>query len=156
MGMDTDGKIKSIYGVKDIQRALKHKFNIDTYLRTTTVIDYHKLDFEYRDEHRTLSIFENYPDDETKEIGTHLSLGMWGSSVELMRGILESFGGHIKENDCKDEWEYVSPRSKIHLTDEEILEDKLYERLKESNFDFKRKQQIVEYVKDNLEFIKSL
>ena len=96
MSVDTDGKIKADYGVKDIQRALKHKFNVESILRYSGMKDYYTLEFDYKDEHRILSVFENYVDDETKEMGTHLSMGMYGSSIQIMRGILDGFGDYTQ------------------------------------------------------------
>jgi hypothetical protein len=31
---------------------------------------------------------------------THLSLGNWGSSVEILESIVKKFGGWLDENDC--------------------------------------------------------
>lgn len=156
MGVDTKGKIKAEHMVKDIQRALKYKFNIDSTLRDTSIENYYNLLFDFNDEKRMLSVFENYVDDETREIGTHLIMGMWGSSIKLMRGILETFGGHIIENDSEDEWQYVSPNNKINLTDDEILEDKLYRKLEGSNMNFVEKKRVIDYIKNNLDFFKTL
>ena len=156
MSVDTDGKIKAEYGVKDIQRVLKHKFNIESILRYSGMKDYYTLEFDYKDEHRIISVFENYMDDETQETGTHLSMGMYGSSIQIIRGILEGFGGYIRENDLHNEWEYVAPSEKVHLTDDEVLEDKLYEKLKQSDLNFVDKQNIINYIKENLDYIKSL
>ena len=156
MGVDTDGKVKVEYGVKDIQRVLKHKFNVESKLRYSGMKDYYTLEFDYKDEHRILSVFENYMDDETNEVGTHLSMGMYGSSIQIMRGILEGFGGYIRENDLTNKWEYVEPSDKVNLTDDEILEDKLYGKLLTSDLNFEEKQHVITYIKDNLEFIKSL
>lgn len=156
MSADTDGKIKMEYGVKDIQRVLKHTFNIDAKLRYSGMKDYYTLEMDYKDEHRILSVFENYVDDETKEVGTHLSMGMYGSSIQIMRGILEGFGGYIRENDLKDKWEYVVPSDKVILTEDEILEDRLYEKLEKSDLNFEEKHRVISFIKDNLEFIKSL
>lgn len=156
MSVDTDGKIKAEYGVKDIQRALKHKFNVESILRYSGMKDYYTLEFDYEKEHRILSVFENYIDDETKEISTHLSMGMYGSSIPIMRGILESFGGYIRENDLHDNWEYVVPLETVHLTDDEVLEDQLYTRLTQSDLNFEEKQHVINYIKENMDFIKTL
>lgn len=156
MSVDTDGKISAEYGVKDVQRVMKHKFNIDSKLRYSGMKDYYTVEFNYKDEHRILSVFEHYIDDATKEVGTHLSMGMYGCSIEIMRGILEGFGGYIRENDCTDEWAYVSPSDRVHLSDEELLEDKLYKKLETSELDFEEKQNVISFIKENLEFIKSL
>lgn len=156
MGVDTDGRIGVKHGIKDVQRALKHKFNVESKVTETTVKGYCILSFNYREESRDISVFENYVDDDTGELETHLSFNKWGSSVEIMRGIIEMFGGYIKEDDCVDEWEYVSPNSKINLTEEEILEDNLYIKLNDTDMNFVDKQNIVKYVKENLEWIKTL
>ena len=55
-----------------------------------------------------------------------------------------------------DKWEYVEPSDKVNLTDDEILEDKLYGKLLTSDLNFEEKQHVITYIKDNLEFIKSL
>jgi len=156
MGVDTKGKIKKEYTVRDVQRALKHKFNIETKIIPTSFENYYNVQFKYKDEDRILSLFENYADDETREVGTHMSLRAWGSSVEIMKGIIEIFGGFIIENDSLDEWEYVSPNDKINLSEEEILEDKLHSKLAGEKMNQSEKIKIIDYVKANLEFIKSL
>jgi hypothetical protein len=76
--------------------------------------------------------------------------------VEIMRSIIEMFSGEIQENDCEDEWEYVSPTDKINLTPEEILEDKLLSKLADEDINYVVKQQIINYIKSNLDFIKAL
>ena len=37
---------------------------------------------------------------------TYLSLGYWGDSVDIMKAIVEEFGGWLDENDCDDETYY--------------------------------------------------
>lgn len=156
MGVDTKGRMSNKHGVKDIQRALKYKLNINSEVKETYSKDYYIISFNYKDEHRELSVFENYKDDYDGKIGTHLSFRKWGSSIEIMRSILEMFGGDIQENDCEDEWEYVSPSDKMNLTEEELLEDKLFSRLSNEDTSYVVKRQIVNYIKRNLDFIKSL
>ena len=43
---------------------------------------------------------------------TYISLGCWGSSVQILKDIIEEFGGWIDENDCDDKsFYYVRKKS---------------------------------------------
>ena len=62
--------------------------------------------------HSNVNFYENldyYKDrgleDMVKAHTTYLSLGCWGKSIEIMKAIVEHFGGWLDENDC-DESEY--------------------------------------------------
>jgi hypothetical protein len=62
---------------------------------------------------------------------TSLSLGLWGSSIEIMKEIVAQFGGWVDENDCDDEEYYPisknddgSIKPVIRVTIEDI--EKLY------------------------------
>lgn len=56
--------------------------------------------------YENLDIYKQYGlEDMVKSETTHLILGCWGASVEIMRAIVEEFGGWIDENDC-DNIEY--------------------------------------------------
>lgn len=156
MSADTKGRINVNFGVKDVQRALKQKFNITSEIKDTGSNDFYFLSFKYKDEDRDLSLFEEYTDEDTEEIGTLMTLTAWGSSVGIMTGIIEMFGGYIIKDDYEDNWEYISPNDKVNLTEEEIFEDKIYAKLNDSNLNFLEKKNIVKFVKENLDYIKGL
>ena len=47
-------------------------------------------------------------EDMVKSETTHIGLGYWGSSVEIIKEIVENFGGGwLDENDCDDKEYYV-------------------------------------------------
>lgn len=45
-------------------------------------------------------------EDMVKSETTYLNLGLYGNSVEIMKGIAKEFGGWLDENDCDDELPY--------------------------------------------------
>lgn len=49
---------------------------------------------------------EHNLEDMVKSETTHLSLGSYGNSVEIMKGIAKDFGGWLDEDDCDDEPPY--------------------------------------------------
>lgn len=83
--------------------------------------------FKYNDENRmlfycydNLNHYENLEyytkfglEDMVKAETTHIGLGYWGGSVEIIKEIVENFGGGwIDENDCDDEEYYVVDSTK--------------------------------------------
>lgn len=52
---------------------------------------------------------------------THLSLGKWGHSVDIMKAIVENFGGWIDESDCDDNLFYYIPRKSDVSQEDSIL-----------------------------------
>lgn len=101
-----------------------------------------RIDFRYKEEDRSLfysysnvNFFENLEyyseyrlEDMVKSETTYLSLGYWGSSVEIIKEIVAQFGGGwIDKNDCDDQpYEPVEVNSDssikpvIHVTMEDI------------------------------------
>ena len=116
MGMNTQGFFDSKIKTDDIVEVLKYKFNVDCRVEETGSKGYLQVFFEYKDEKRILSVFENYTDkSHTGEDATTLiDLNVWGSSVEIIRGIVEEFGGYLDENDYGSEgWKYIN---KVNIT----------------------------------------
>lgn len=103
---------------------------------------YGRIGFKYKEENRSLfysysnvNFFENLDyyseyrlEDMVKSETTYLSLGYWGSSVEIIKEIVAQFGGGwIDQNDCDDQqYEPVevnadgSIKPVIHATMEDI------------------------------------
>lgn len=103
---------------------------------------YGRIDFKYKGEDRSIfysysnvNFFENLDyysehglEDMVKSETTYLSLGYWGSSVEIIKEMVAQFGeGWIDKNDCDDQpYEPVevnadsSIKPVIHVTMEDI------------------------------------
>lgn len=108
--------------------------------------EYGRIDFNYNDEQRSLFYsYNSYNSYENlkfyKEYGleqmvksetTHISVGKWGSSIEIIKELVSYFGGYIDEDDCDDEEYYYIPSTQpdrrkefppvIYLTQEELNE----------------------------------
>lgn len=106
MGVNTQGIMNPEVKLKQIVDVLENKFNVVPKVRSTHDKDYWTVYFNYSDESRMLSVFENYRDYQhtNKDKCTLIDLNLWGSSIELIRGIVEEFGGEMVEDDCSDEW----------------------------------------------------
>ena len=112
MGINTQGVMNSRVEVSDIVEVLERKFNVITEIEDTHDKDYKQIVFDYNGEDRRMSVFVNYNDH--SHIGftgmnevTLIDLNLWGSSIELIEGIVEEYGGYMVDNDCSDDWRYV-------------------------------------------------
>lgn len=112
MGVNTQGIINSSVGVSDIIEILENKFDVITTIEDTHNKDYKQIVFDYNGEDRRMSVFVNYSD--ISHIGftgmdkaTLIDLNLWGSSIKLIEGIVEEFGGFVIDNDCSDEVRWV-------------------------------------------------
>jgi hypothetical protein len=86
-------------------------------LTSTGQKDFHWINFQYKGEDRGLAVFSNgnckcdYKDLTTDDV-TLVSLGCWGSSVEIVKLLLDEFGGGwIDENDS----DYVEYTKEVSL-----------------------------------------
>jgi hypothetical protein len=106
MGVNTQGIMNSEVKLDQIVYVLKSKFNVTPKVEKTHDKDYHTVYFNYNNESRMLSVFENYTDKShtNKDKVTLIDLNLWGSSIELIRGIVEEFGGEMVEADSNDNW----------------------------------------------------
>lgn len=53
--------------------------------------------------HRSMGVFfGHYAKQDYKIDGVLLSLSHWGSSIEIMKHLLDEFGGYLDEQDCDD------------------------------------------------------
>ena len=95
----------------------KYKLNAHSEDRINSYNISGRIDFIYKEEDRSIfydycnvNLFENLEyysnyglEDMVKSETTHLSLGHWGSSVEIMKEIVAQFGGGwVDENDGDD------------------------------------------------------
>jgi hypothetical protein len=80
------------------------------------MVDFVTVYFRYGDEERGMNVHtrDSWRDGEAEEgtpiaevpEGTYCSLGTWGGSVEILRGLLSKFGGYLLVDDEAD-WERV-------------------------------------------------
>lgn len=132
MGVDTYGKLRGKVEIEEVANFISQKFEVEvTFKSRTENYGYqreHKkpwlsttgwIDFKYKDENRSVFyIYCNINHKENLEYyakhglrdmvethTTHVGLGYWGNSVEIIKAIVTEFGGWIDENDC-DEEEY--------------------------------------------------
>ena len=112
MAVSTQGIIHSQYKLNEIVSVLSKKFKVDITVDKTHDENYKIADFIYNDERRRLSIFENYND--MNHVGfagigkvTLIDLNLWGSSIELIEGIVKEFGGYVTDSDDLDAWRYI-------------------------------------------------
>jgi hypothetical protein len=106
MGVNTQGIFNQDVKLDQIVSVLESKFNVSVKIEKTYSKDYYTVYFKYNNESRMLSVFENYTDKShtNKDKVTLIDLNLWGSSIELIRGIVEEFGGEMVEADTSDNW----------------------------------------------------
>jgi hypothetical protein len=159
MGVNTKANINKKYGVADIKLILEKLEGVsDLKIEPTGQVNYTIAYFKYKGktdiENRNLSIFTKYKDEETKKIVTLLDLNCWGSSIEIIKGILEYVGGTMVDNDCATEPYYVEPIKDYVLTDEE---KKYVDFVKKaSSFKLNETNKMYEFIMKNKEFIKQI
>lgn len=156
MGTDTKGLINKNVTILDIQRLLENKFGITDSKFNSSDDRFYSLVFTFEEENRMLSVYLNSFEKDFNEDFTWLSLGAYGCSIKIIKGIVENYGGFIKEYDSRDDWDRVEQINEVKPTEIQILENSLYRKLVEQEYSIFEKQRIVNYVRDNLEFIKSL
>jgi len=104
MGVSTKAIIRKGTTLKEISDVLSEKYK-EVQIISTHSVEYFIITFLDGDKRRGLNVFTYNTEDEDID-GVRLSLGMWGDSVEIMKYILNVFGGYIDENDCDDEGYY--------------------------------------------------
>ena len=112
MGINTQGIIEHRFGVSDVIEVLANKFNVNPVIEDTHDKNFKSIFFNYKGEDRIMSVFVNYSD--LEHIGftgmrmvTLIDLNLWGSSIELIEGVVEEFGGYMVDDDCSDDWRFV-------------------------------------------------
>jgi hypothetical protein len=103
-----------------------------------------------------LDYIERYTNGESV---TFFDLGANDEAQTIIKGLVETFGGHYLANDCDDEceWEYIpSNGENIELTEQDILERKLYDKLSDSNLTYNEKNNMIKFIASNLDWVKSL
>ena len=104
MGRSTIGVIPQrvdIDGIKDsLTKTLGAKLNIEK----VPMDDFYILIFEYKGEERALRIsIDEYEDKRKKgKEKTTIEMCYWGSSVEIIKGVLEGYGGDLCRIDIEE------------------------------------------------------
>lgn len=107
MGVDTKAILRKGTGIEEIVSHLSKKYS-DVKVESTHTDYYFVITFKDNKDNRSLNVFtksEMSAQDYDIE-GTLLSLGLWGNSVEIMKYLLNEFGGYLDENDCDSEGFY--------------------------------------------------
>ena len=112
MGIDTKAILRKGTTLSEIKCRLELKYGKVT-VHPTHSDDFFNLSFKEpkkipdASNYRTLAVFLNkYAKIDYKIDGVLISLGYWGSNIEIMKWLLEEFGGYLDENDCDDEGFY--------------------------------------------------
>lgn len=82
--------------------------------------------FHYKNDERRLFCMDHNGREFSKNGAKHrmiiMDLDFWGSSVEIMKGIVSFFGGYLEENDCDEEDAYhLDADKKVTIGQENII-----------------------------------
>lgn len=126
MGVDTNGRLIGNISPEEVLNFIRQKYDanakssvkIKNYgiIKKDWIITNGFIEFTYNNENRRLfyyksniNSYENLEfyskhnlEDMVKSETTLISLGCWGSSIEIIKDIVTHFGGWIDENDCDD------------------------------------------------------
>lgn len=111
MGVDTKGITRNKVDYNEVFNFIKQKYdsksNCNISFNRAFKINMGRIEFEYNGEERSIFISEmesteEYPEIEIEVGSLWMSLGMWGSSIEIMNTIMKHFGGYVDESDCDD------------------------------------------------------
>lgn len=124
MGCDTQGLLRGMVSKESILSVIRDKFDKNAkldYCGESTYFDEHlerefksescQIIFMYNDEQRLLNWYfdegqydiKNEEDVDRSYVYTQVSLGNWGSSVDIIENIVKEFSGYIDENDYDEE-----------------------------------------------------
>ena len=102
MGVDTKAIIRKDVSLKELIGVLSKKYG-KVEVHTTHSDDFYQLIFKDGEDRRQMAVFFDAAERTYKIDGVLLSLGHWGNSIEIMKYLLDLFGGYLDENDCDDE-----------------------------------------------------
>lgn len=107
MGVDTKVLLMPAPDILDVLRYLDGKYSRVTLSSASN--DFYWACFKDGVDERQLAIFPPYKcasdyAEITKEPAVYISMGMWGNSEIIARGLATHFGGMIMVNDSKDNW----------------------------------------------------
>jgi hypothetical protein len=103
MGRDTKAVLTKGTTIEDIVTVLKQKY---TFVEVNSSrSSFFRVFFMDWADHRQL--FVSFDSESVRHDtgidGVYLNLSLWGNAVEILRGLCETFGGYLKEDDSNDE-----------------------------------------------------
>ena len=103
MGAATKAIIKKGTTLNQVVNALKCKYkNVSTYSTSESFLFFVCFDVSKKETGRCMDVFfRDFSD--YKIQGVLLSLSAYGSSIDILKYLCETFGGYLDENDCDDE-----------------------------------------------------
>lgn len=102
MGVDTKAIIRKGTSIFEIEDYLKTKYT-DVEIHSTRTDGFFPAYFKDGKDNRNMSVFiEKYALIDYNIDGVLLSFGLWGNSIEIMKGLCQHFGGYLDENNCDD------------------------------------------------------
>lgn len=131
MSVDTKGLIRPNTTISELESYMKlHYQNVSVTEYGREPYNIYNINFNDGVVCRNLSIIlktldNNVVEGITLTDGVWLSLGCWGNSVEIIKGIASYFGGCIDENDCDEEPYYWVDKDKYFENIEMTLEKEL-------------------------------
>lgn len=160
MGADTKGFVKSNVAVEDLVRVIKKEIAVgevivDSRSYTTLIVFTTRND----EKHALYSHTDAQEQYTNGEKVTLFSVSHHGEAENIVKTLVSAFGGHYLANDCDDdcEWEYIPSNGKgFDLTEQDILEKKLYDKLTESNLTYNEKNNMIKFIISNLDWVKTL
>lgn len=104
MSADTKAIIRKGTTIVEIMEVIKNHFDSEATILSTSVDGFFYISFNVNeDERRCLNVFLTDTAKNDYNIdGVLLDLGCYGSSFEIMKILLNEFGGYLDENDCDD------------------------------------------------------
>jgi hypothetical protein len=159
MGSSVKGRISSEYSTLDICHALENIQQTKIQLIETNMPDYDCLMVERNGDLRRLNVHLNSIDEEVspKTAYTQFSMDNFGLADEVISQILACFSGYYLSSDTDEQakWTFIPSSSSIHITPEQLTEEKLYKQMDTQLSTF-TKREICRFVVANLDFIKKL
>lgn len=146
MGVDTKGKISRIIPIEEIKNILETKLKVIITDVCNLVDEVYRITFTYEGENRKLSVI--YDDKET-----NLVLGHWGSSVKIMKSLIENYGGSLQENDHESDWVEIPEMNYYPLTPEQAK--LLFDRIDELENQLEQKDKQIQVYRELLGDIKA-
>jgi len=110
MGTDTKLIIPAKYGPRELIDFIRSWPEVTDakFLVHDWAPEYVKISFKYNEEQRGLNLHMMSRDHDLD--GTSMSLGYWGSSVEILTRVAKLFGGFFQKADSDETWVHIKGR----------------------------------------------